>query len=284
MKSIPYVEYTEIEDSNLSQWYYMSHLNDACASMDSHRTSAYALCLLKNGEIQLESNLFVQKVQAPAIFTIAPSAIRKFTDLETHYDADIFFFRKEVFLKGQADINYLDKFDFFDKTGQQVVALDSSKYQKFKTYFDLIHEKNLEASPHASEIIRSLIYVILNEIDDVHLSQGSDQFSDANKGIHILSQFKALLADNFIKERKVSFYADKMHLTPKYFSTVIKEISSKTAGAWINEMLLLESKVRLQDKKLSIAQIAYDLDFFDPSHFGKFFKKHTGISPLEYRS
>jgi AraC-like DNA-binding protein len=49
-------------------------------------------------------------------------------------------------------------------------------------------------------------------------------------------------------------------------------------------MLVLESKVRLQNKELSIAQIAYDLDFFDPSHFGKFFKKHTGISPLEYRS
>ncbi|HPA24769.1 MAG TPA: helix-turn-helix domain-containing protein, partial [Candidatus Cloacimonas sp.] len=58
----------------------------------------------------------------------------------------------------------------------------------------------------------------------------------------------------------------------------------KTAGAWINEMLLLESKVRLQDKSQSIAQIAYDLNFSDPSHFGKFFKKHTGASPLEYKS
>ena len=284
MKSIPYVEYTEIEDSNLSQWYYMSHLNDACASMDSHRTSAYAICLLKKGEIQLESDLFVQKVQAPAIFTIAPSAIRKFTDLEAHYDAEIFFFRKEVFLEGQADINYLDKFDFFDKTGQQVVRLDSNQCQKFRTYFGLIHEKTLDTAPRASEIIRSLIYVVLNEIEDVHLSQGSDQTADADKDIHILSLFKALLADHFIKERKVSFYADKMHLTPKYFSTVIKKVSGKTAGAWINEMLVLESKVRLQNKELSIAQIAYDLDFFDPSHFGKFFKKHTGISPLEYRS
>lgn len=284
MKSIPYVEYTEIEDSNLSQWYYMSHLSEACASMDSHRTSAYAICLLSKGEIQLESDLFVQKAKAPAIFTIAPSAIRKFTELQTHYDAKIFFFRKEVFLEGQADINYLDKFEFFEKTGQQVVALDSSQYQKFKTYFDLIHEKTVDIAPHTSEIIRSLIYIVLNEIDDVHQKQNPELSSDAGKGSHILSQFKALLADHFIEERQVSFYADKMHLTPKYFSTVIKEVSGKTAGAWINEMLLLESKVRLQNKAQSIAQIAYDLDFSDPSHFGKFFKKHMGVSPLEYRS
>ena len=75
-----------------------------------------------------------------------------------------------------------------------------------------------------------------------------------------------------------------MHLTPKYFSSLIKQDSGKTAGEWISEMLLLESKVRLQDKSQSIAQIAYDVNFSDPSHFGKFFKKHTGMSPLKYRS
>src|SRR5690554_1387883 len=170
MKSIPYVEYTEIEDSNLSQWYYMSHLSEACASMDSHRTSAYAICLLSKGEIQLESDLFVQKAKAPAIFTIAPSAIRKFTELQTHYDAKIFFFRKEVFLEGQADINYLDKFEFFEKTGQQVTPLDNRQFQQFKTYFDVIHEKSQEKAPHTTPIIRSLIYVVLHELDDAHLS------------------------------------------------------------------------------------------------------------------
>lgn len=268
----------------MNQWYYMSHLSDACATMDSHRTSAYAICLLSKGEIQLESNLFVQKAPAPAIFTIAPSAIRKFIDPGTSYDARIFFFRKEAFLEGQANVNYLDKFDFFEKTGQQVVTLDSIQYQKFKTYFDLIHEKSFETAPHTSDIIRSLTYIILHEIDDVHLSRNPDQSHIVDKDTHILAQFKALLAEHFIEERQVAFYADKMHLTPKYFSTIIKEVSGKTAGAWINEMLLLESKVRLQNKKQSIARIADDLHFSDPSHFGKFFKKHTGVSPLEYRS
>ncbi|WP_187263583.1 helix-turn-helix domain-containing protein [Pontibacter beigongshangensis] len=284
MKTIPYIEYTEIEASATNQWYYMSHLGDACAAMDSHRTSAYAICLLSKGEIQVESDLFVQKAQAPAIFTIAPSAIRKFTDLGTSYDARIFFFRKEVFLKGQADVHYLDKFDFFEKTGQQVVALDSDQYQKFKTYFDLVHEKILDTAPHTSDIIRSLIYIVLHELEDVHQSRSPDPAPPVDRGNHILSQFKALLSEHFIQERQVSFYADKIHLTPKYFSTVIREVSGKTAGEWINEMLLLESKVRLQNKKQTIAQIAYDLNFSDPSHFGKFFKKHAGINPLEYRS
>ena len=271
MKSIPYIEYTKLEadDANSDQWYHMSHLSNACASEDAHRTSAYAICLLSEGSLQLETDLFDQIAHAPTIFTIAPSVIRKFTDLGTGYDARIFFFRKEVFLEGQTDINYLDKFDFFEKTGQQVVALDPKQFQQFKTYFDVIHKKSHETAPHTTAIIRSLIYIVLNELDDVHHSLKTDSSPKVDKDIHILSRFKALLSKHFIEERQVSFYADKLHLTPKYFSTIIKEVSGKTAGEWINEMLLLESKVRLQNKDQSIAQIAYDLNFSDPSHFGK---------------
>ena len=286
MRSIPYIEYTKLEADNIhsDKWHYMSHLSNACASEDAHRTSAYAICLLSKGSLQLETDLFDQIANAPAIFTTAPSATRKFADLGTTYDARIFFFRKEVFLEGQADINYLEKFNFFEKTGQQVVRLSSKQFQQFKSYFDMIHEKSIESAPHTTAIIRSLIYVVLNELDDVHYRLRTEPSSSVDKGSHILSQFKTLLSDNFINERQVAFYADKMHLSPKYFSTVIKEASGKTAGAWINEMLLLEAKVRLQNKQQSIAQIAYDLDFSDPSHFGKFFKKHVGVSPMEYRN
>ena len=286
MESIPYIEYTKIERErrNSNQWYYMSHLSNACASKDSHRTSAYAICLLSKGTIQLESDLFIHQTQAPAIFTIAPSAIRKFTDLGTGYEAKIFFFRKETFLEGQADINYLDKFDFFEKKGQQVLSLDSNQFIKFETYFDLIHNKILDNAQQSPAIIRSLIYIVLNEIDEIYQSNVSAPDTTKDSHSHILSQFKTLLSQNFIEERQVAFYADKMHLTPKYFSSVIKDTSGKTAGEWINEMLVLESKVRLQNKEQSIAQIAYDLNFSDPSHFGKFFKKHVGVSPLSYRS
>lgn len=286
MKSIPYIEYTKLESGNTysDKWYHMSHLSNACASEEAHRTLAYAICLLSKGTLKLETDLVDQTAHGPAIFTIAPSVIRKFIDMGTGYDARIFFFRKEIFLEGQADINYLDKFDFFEKTGQQIVVLNTKQFQQFKSYFDVIHKKSREAAPHTSAIIRSLIYIVLNELDDVHHRLKAEPSSNVDKKIHILSQFKALLPENFIEERSVSFYAEKLHLTPKYFSTVIKEASGKTAGEWINEMLLLESKVRLRNMEQSVAQIAYDLNFSDPSHFGKFFKKHTGISPAEYRS
>lgn len=165
-----------------------------------------------------------------------------------------------------------------------MIPLNAEEFQKFNSYFDLIQQKSTDVAPHTSEIIRSLIYIILNEIDDVHYRHLPEKETVTDQNSNLLSQFKILLTKHFMEERKISFYAEKMNLTPKYFSTVIKEVSGKTAGTWINEMLLLESKVRLQNRKHSISQIADSLNFSDPSHFGKFFKKHTGRSPLEYRS
>lgn len=286
MNSIPYIDYTKLEksDTNFNQWYYMSHLSNACASEDVHRTMAYAICLLEEGELQLETDLFIQKAQAPAVFTLAPESIRKFTDLHKNYNARIFFFRKEVFLKRQTDINYLDRFEFFEKSDQQVIQLTKKQFEQFNSYFDLIHEKSTENNLYSSEIVRSLIYILLNEIDSIHQAQHPTKPASADRENAILSEFKRLLAKNFIEERKISFYAEKLHLTPKYLSTLIKQVSGKTAGEWINEMLLLEAKVRLQNPNLTVAQIAYALNFSDPSHFGKFFKKHTGKTPLQYRS
>lgn len=286
MKSTPYIEYTKLETKQGSskQWYHMSHLSNACASEDAHRTSAYAICLLSEGSLQLETNLFTQIAQAPAVFTIAPSAIRKFIDLGEVYDAKIFFFRKETFLEGQTDINYLDKFEFFEKAGEQIININEQQLEHFETLFELTHKKTFDIGSNTSEIIRNLIYIVLNEIDEIHQSQSNQEIVATDSNTYILSEFKSLLANHFINERNVSFYADKMHLTPKYFSTLIKNASGKTAGEWISEMLLLESRVRLQNKEQSITQIAHDLNFSDASHFGKFFKKHTELSPMEYRN
>lgn len=285
--SIPYIEYTKLEKSGNTyndKWFYMSHLSNACASEDAHRTSAYAICLLKDGEIQLETDLFVQTAKAPAIFSIAPSAIRQFIDLGTPYDAQIIFFRKEKFLKNHADINYLEKFNFFGNEGQQAIPLDENQFDLFNTYFDLIRAKTADKTVSQPQVIRSLIDIILNEIEAAHKKQSIENPVTVDRNTAVLSEFKALLAKHFIEERQVSFYAEKLHLTPKYFSTIIREVSGKTAGSWINEMLVLESKVRLQNPQFTVAQIAYDLNFSDPSHFGRFFKKHVGLTPLEYRN
>ncbi len=99
----------------------------------------------------------------------------------------------------------------------------------------------------------------------------------------IFTKFLSIVEDNYKMERSIKFYADKLCLTPKYLSSVVFAASKRLAGEWINDYVMLEAKAMLRTKNLSIQQISDMLNFPNQSFFGKFFKRHAGISPKEYR-
>ena len=96
-------------------------------------------------------------------------------------------------------------------------------------------------------------------------------------------KFTELLERHHKKEREIAFYADKMFITPKHLSQVIKDYSNKTALAFIEEYVIAEAKSMLLSTTLSIQQISDELNFPSQSVFGKYFKRVTGKSPTEYR-
>ena len=82
----------------------------------------------------------------------------------------------------------------------------------------------------------------------------------------------------------MNFYADKLFVTPKHLSAVLKEISGRTAGEWIDHRVILEAKMLLRTTGMNIQEISLALNFSNQSFFGKYFKHLTGISPRDYRS
>jgi len=76
---------------------------------------------------------------------------------------------------------------------------------------------------------------------------------------------------------------ENLFITPKYFSQTVKEVTGKTAGYFIDEMIMLEAKVLLNNISLSIAQVADELHFNDQFSFSKFFKRVETITPSDYR-
>jgi AraC-like DNA-binding protein len=84
-------------------------------------------------------------------------------------------------------------------------------------------------------------------------------------------------------EHRLAFYASHLHLTPKSLSAAIKKETGRSAGKWIDDTIILEAKVLLQNKTLTVSQISGMLNFSDQSVFGKFFRANAGISPIEYR-
>lgn len=100
----------------------------------------------------------------------------------------------------------------------------------------------------------------------------------------ILEQFIRLVGQYHTKYRNVGFYADKLCLTPKYLSKLIKTASGKSAPEWIDSYVILEAKNLLKYSDIAIKEIVYRLNFPNQSVFYKFFKARTGMTPSEYRN
>ena len=99
----------------------------------------------------------------------------------------------------------------------------------------------------------------------------------------IMTRFLLTVTENFRHERHVTYYADALCITPKHLSAVVKDISGRTAGEWIDSYVMMEAKVLLLSTDCTIQEIASRLNFANQSFFGKYFKHLAGISPSEYR-
>ena len=99
----------------------------------------------------------------------------------------------------------------------------------------------------------------------------------------LFKNFMKLITSQTIKPRSLTWYSDKLYVTPKHLSTICKEVSGKTAYAWINEYVVNDIKHLLLHSDKSIKEIADCCQFPNYSFFGKFVKQHTGYSPGEYR-
>ena len=83
--------------------------------------------------------------------------------------------------------------------------------------------------------------------------------------------------------RKVEYYAGKIGISAKHLAHIIKKTTGKYPSEWMDNYALLESKKLLRSTDESIQAISYDLNFATPSHFSRFFKEKTGMTPKEFR-
>ena len=140
---------------------------------------------------------------------------------------------------------------------------------------------------HKRECISSLISSIFYLAGGMMEQKVADAFVHTDMktghGKDIFNRFLSLVVEYHTVERNVSFYADRLCLTPKYLSKLIKSVSGYSAPEWIDAYVILEAKSMLMYSGCTVKQIVSDLNFPNPSAFNKFFKKKTGLTPVQYR-
>lgn len=169
-----------------------------------------------------------------------------------------------------------------------VFHLSNNEVQELSIFFKQIEDAIETEDYFRIEITKRLLAAYLYKIGSIlyrHLPELKEEGTQPMRREEILfKQFIDLLGKHHCKERRVDFYAEQLFLSSKHFSTVIKKVSGKTAGEWIDDYVILETKTLLKYSTMSIQEVAYYMNFPNPSFFGKYFKQHTGMSPSEYKA
>lgn len=132
-------------------------------------------------------------------------------------------------------------------------------------------------------IIRFILSAFTLELNRIFTAREKSDRSKISRQEDILWKFLTLLKQYHKEERTVNFYADKMCISPKHLSSVIKQMSHKTAHELIADFVTMTAKRLLKTTTMSIQEISDELNFANQSFFGKFFKQNTGQSPSAYR-
>lgn len=165
-----------------------------------------------------------------------------------------------------------------------VVRLLENDHEVILSLIGLIEHKTAQnTSPLnlllLSSLWESLTYQVLTAYLEVHPLE-PDSYSVKN---NIALTFQADLMQHFTTQREVAFYAAQQRLSPRYFSTVIKEVTGHNALYWIVQTVTGEAKKRIMESGLSIKEIAYSLNFRSPTFFSRWFKQYTGTTPKEFK-
>jgi AraC-like DNA-binding protein len=136
--------------------------------------------------------------------------------------------------------------------------------------------------PKRIESLANLLDILFYALTDYRGEESLDK--NENRNTFLFNSFYDLLIENYQQHHEIAWYSEKLCLTPKYFSGVIRQITGKSAAQWINEVLVLHAKRLLYTRRdMNVQQIAYELGFKGNANFCRFFKDQTGLRPSEYR-
>ena len=148
--------------------------------------------------------------------------------------------------------------------------------------------KNYEGR-YCKEILRHLFSAMfcemMNELQNrMHEITTEQPDKGYKRAVYVFKSFLSELSKDGGMHRSVNYYADRLCYSPKYVSSVVKQVSGRTALDWINEYAVEQIKVQLKHSEKSIKEIADYFNFSNQSFFGKYVKAHLGMSPAKYRT
>lgn len=260
--------------SVLSEKYVKNEL----LKLDYYHKSIIAIC--KKGEIFIEINAKQYIFSKNQLLIVFP--FQKFSFLKRNTDFDLMFVEIPEYVFKSLFFNFSNVFiSYFLKN--PIITLSKDNMLKIRDYISFIENKVKDKD---NFFCGKIIYNSINNIylEIFNLVMLDCQIKESDSKDIIFENFVNLLMKHCLKNKEVRFYADKLFITPKHLNKIAKKNGDrKTAKEWIDYFVMVEIMSDLNTTHRRLKEIALKNGFSSQTSFYKYFKKHTGISPKEYR-
>ncbi|MBD5226007.1 MAG: AraC family transcriptional regulator [Bacteroidales bacterium] len=276
------------EYSHLGQDYILSHITSDTGYFytdKARRIDGHTMIICVKGHMKVTIDLDTVDVPPGSLVFVAPERVFKPTSWEgTERDAYLLFLSNKFVYDLNIDLNAVNTNIF--TSAKSLLTLPQEKLDLIIRYFEMLHANALSDTHYNRHIARALTSAAAYQI----MAFGEEMIPDVksahahNRKLTYVKNFLRLVRANHRRERAIGFYADKMFISPKYLSLIIKEATGRSAAEWIDQYVIQEAKNQLRYSGKNVQQIAYDLNFSNQSSFGKYFKNLTGLSPTQFQN
>ncbi|UVP31743.1 helix-turn-helix domain-containing protein [Bacteroides faecis] len=237
------------------------------------------IAIITNGRARVLINLIEYIFRPNYISLIAPGSIIQIIETSQDFDAHMMAIEHN-FLPVSGKEEFFAH--FLQRKKNLLLPLTTTEQVQIENFITVMWDV-LQEPVFRKEVIQHLLAGLLYNIEYIAKNKGQSESSPLTHQNDIFQRFISLVNTYSKTERNVSFYADKLCLTPRYLNTVIRQASQQTVMDWINQSIILEAKVLLKHSNRLVYQISDELNFPNPSFFSKFFKRMTGMTPQEYQ-
>jgi len=248
----------------------------------THSLSYYDITLVTDGKDKFTINDNIYNVKNDDIIFSSPHQIRKWDTIHI-LNGYALIFEEEFLLSFFNDHDFIQNLSYFGKIqSNHKLTLDKEdSYRISKLMREIKHEINLykEKDKH---ILRALLYQVLKLLDRIFIAKNQNEGNIRIKDRYI-NHFLELVDTGFSVNHSPAYYAGKLCISSNYLNELVKAATGKNSKQIITSKIMQEAKKLLLYTSASVTEIATKLNYESPSYFIRFFKKQTGITPLQYR-
>lgn len=256
---------------------------DLRKSIGPVKTEYYRIGFVKSGKVKIDLGLERFQPGAYSMIFGFPGQVFSLYDQSPDFFCYYMLF-KESFLADGSAIKYSRiQVPFFGYSGIQSFRLDEKEAAEVEQLILKINDELKNKRTGTKQVIQLYIDLIILQAKRCYPPDLNTNNETAAGDSHLFKRYVRLVNEHFLTLHKVAAYAALLNVSSDHLNRVVKNQCGKTAHELIDEMILTESKAWLKHSKLSISEIAWKLEFSDPSNFSKFFKKHTGATAQEFR-